>query len=87
MVKSILVLLGAAVPPVMTAYKGYQENAPWENTMDKVQRMYTGYSFRFNEFRPADLLKGWGPIFLGAVGHKLAVMAGVNRYLPKGINL
>ncbi len=84
--KSLLITLGAAVPPLARGYQAYRDGDDFDKIADKIQRMYTGYSFKAGAFMPTELAKGWGPIVAGWAGHKLAVLLRVNRYLPKGIN-
>lgn len=87
--RTILILplagVGVAVmEPVKRAFAGDFEGAAKE-----LVQTATGVSTEDGSFHPEWLQKFWMPIIVGAVGHKVAGMVGINRMfsrLPSPLN-
>lgn len=83
---AILPLMGLAARPV--EYLGFAMNGRAADIPKIALTHYTG--FQDGKLRPDAgkiLAATYGPILLGIAGHKIAARLGVNRMLPRGINL
>lgn len=80
---SLMVLLGMA-PTVVFAAEGWaitgQGGGPQEAAHRLVGRL-TGYDYLAQQWNFSEAVKGWAPILVGAVAHKLANKLGLNRMI------
>lgn len=76
---SLLTVLGVA-PTAVTCYNAYKSNG-LKSAADTAIARFTGWDAGQGKFNMSELVKGWGPLILGGIGHKLANKFGVNRAL------
>jgi hypothetical protein len=78
-----LALVAGFVPTAGYALEGFRrggEAGITEGIARLTVRM-TGYSITENKFNGSELIKGWAPVALGFMTHKLAARMGINRAL------
>ena len=80
-------ILGLAAYPVSTALAGWQSGAPWDQTVSAIASGYVGYDMSTGEFRTDRMALNYGAIFAGWGISWLAGKLGLNKKLPKGINI
>lgn len=77
-------LLGGLLP---TALDIWDNRDDMGGAMQQVALGWTGYNIDTKEWNAAEMFPYWGPLIGGMIAHKLAVWLGVNKYLPKFINI
>jgi len=79
-------ILGLGVPMGMQVAK-LTEGATMNAIGGNLCGMYTGYNPNSGDWKPSRLSRGLVPLAAGMAISMLAAKFGVNKFLPKGINL
>ena len=79
-------IAGALIPSLVDLWDGVQAGDP-AGGMLQVAEGWTGYNADSGEFDMGKPMTYYGSLLAGLVATKLASKLGVNRYLPKGINI
>lgn len=83
----LLALLGLFAPMLMEGYQAWTDTHEIPRVLDRIQRIYTGYDLRSQEWNGNHMMKGLLPLGIGIFGSWLASKLKINRYFPKWINL
>lgn len=75
-----LAIIAGLAPTAVYGFQGFQQQGPIEG-LARVSARLTGYSPTENKFKYDELVKGWFPLLLGYVGHKIAGKLGINRMI------
>lgn len=79
-----LAILAGLAPTAAFAYEGFKGAdgmSGIEGAAYHLTGRLTGYNWKTNQWYAGEMAKGWGPIILGAVVHKLANRVGINRMI------
>ncbi|MCJ7510078.1 MAG: hypothetical protein MUP14_04220 [Dehalococcoidia bacterium] len=79
-------ILAGFAPTAAFAIKGWQGAdglSGIEGAAYHLTGRLTGYNWIQNKWYAAEMAKGWGPIILGALVHKMANRFGINRMISQ----
>jgi hypothetical protein len=79
-------IAGALVPSLVDLWDGIQAGDP-AGGMLEIAEGWTGYNADTGQFSMDKPMTYYGSLLAGLIATKLAAKTGVNRYLPKGINI
>ena len=77
-------LLGGLLP---TALDIWDNRDDMGGAMAEVARGWTGFDIDNKTWDVMDMVPYWGPLVGGMIAHKLAVVLGINKFLPKWFNI
>jgi len=81
-----LAMLAGFAPTLMFAYEGFKiggDEGGVEEAAHRLTMRLTGYEWKGGVFSVGELVKGWAPLLIGAMAHKMANKVGINRSLRK----
>jgi len=79
-------IAGALVPSLVDLWDGITAGDP-AGGMLQVAEGWTGYNATSGQFSMDKPMMYYGSLLAGLIATKLAAKTGVNKYLPKGINI
>jgi hypothetical protein len=80
-----LAIVAGFIPTAGYALAGFRQGGETGMTegIARITARLTGYSITENKFHGMELVKGYGPILLGFITHKLASKLGINRAIAR----
>jgi len=79
-----LAMVAGLAPTLLYAADALQTNAGGPKVaIARIGSRLTGYNAYTSTFSGAELMRGWGPLLMGALVHKAANAIGINRMLSR----
>ena len=79
-------IAGALVPSLVDLWDGVANGDPAGGAL-QVAEGWTGYNADTGQFSMDKPMTYYGSLIAGLLATKLAAKTGINKYLPKGINI
>jgi len=79
-------MLAGFAPTLIFAYDGFKLSGDEGGIAEAAHRVtmrMTGFEWKGGGFSTGELIKGWAPLLIGAVAHKMANKMGINRSIRK----